>query len=316
MNTFEFTNSWKEKDPPFVAIITETNACDSVENVLKTLDTLSQILGDNNRQNVDLIVIRVTDPKVANETASQEHDFHTRLVQLTKGVVQLKRQVYSQPSPHLFHPFSVVVNDHVQAAMEGNADGVHVKEHKVDSIPSIRSEWCSTRSVKREEVDDDDDDEGGGRGSTLDHTSESKHPILIGTSTHNISSAIQTWKLYKPDYFFVGTCYMTTSHPEKNQQEDLEGPLLPGECKAAMENHERLAITIPSTRSSEIMETPIIFAIGGINEDNCHEPFCYGADGVAVIKCAMQALDPSFVISRMKRNMMMKKKKIQKKKEL
>jgi len=46
---------------------------------------------------------------------------------------------------------------------------------------------------------------------------------------------------------------------------------------------------------------PIIFAIGGINEQNCHEPVVtYGADGVAVIRTVMQASDPGEVVLQMK----------------
>jgi len=76
---------------------------------------------------------------------------------------------------------------------------------------------------------------------------------------------------------------MTQSHPEKNA-DDLEGSMLPGIVKRSIE--EQLQI-VGSNKNA-----PVIFAIGGLEISNCHEPVLKGADGVAVIRSVMQASNP------------------------
>ena len=50
---------------------------------------------------------------------------------------------------------------------------------------------------------------------------------------------------------------------------------------------------------------PIVFAIGGIDADNCAEPVAsYGADGVATIRSVMTADEPEEEVKRMKLAMM------------
>lgn len=106
---------------------------------------------------------------------------------------------------------------------------------------------------------------------------------LIGTSTHSIESATGSYQTFEPDYYFCGTCFMTASHPEKNAT-DLEGPSLPGQVQRALSQASREA-------GSEYR--PAVFAIGGIDENNCQIPVQEGADGVAVIRAVLRADDPA-----------------------
>jgi thiamine monophosphate synthase len=77
---------------------------------------------------------------------------------------------------------------------------------------------------------------------------------------------------------------MTQSHPEK-EKDQLEGPAFPGRIKEEM--------TRIFTNSTS--RVPIVFAIGGIDETNCHEPVQFGADGVGVIRSVMRAADPQMM---------------------
>jgi len=47
----------------------------------------------------------------------------------------------------------------------------------------------------------------------------------------------------------------------------------------------------------------ILFAIGGIERENCHEPVGYGSDGVAVIRSVMQAANPALAVKHIKEGM-------------
>eukprot|EP00979_Chaetoceros_neogracilis_P004316 scaffold765_cov151-Chaetoceros_neogracile.AAC.15 len=71
---------------------------------------------------------------------------------------------------------------------------------------------------------------------------------------------------------------------------DLEGPTLPGLVNKA-------------SRKETDGAHPIIFAIGGIESENCHHPAGYGSDGVAVIRSVMQASDPALAVKFMKEGM-------------
>ena len=54
----------------------------------------------------------------------------------------------------------------------------------------------------------------------------------------------------------------------------------------------------------QLSPPPIIFAIGGIDKTNCHEPvLTFGADGVATIRTVMQASDPREAVKCMKKAM-------------
>ena len=179
----------------------------------------------------------------------------------------------------------MVVNDDVEIVLRAlsediDVDGVHVKEHKAHLIPSIRSEF-----------------------------QQFNKNIVIGTSCHSLLSATKSYQQspLAPDYLFVGTCYLTQSHPEKQSVEQLEGPNFPGKIKQElyriyneMQNGPTCS-SIDSLLMPEPKVPPIIFAIGGINEQNCQEPVViYGADGVAVMRTVMQATDPGKVVLQMK----------------
>jgi thiamine-phosphate diphosphorylase len=163
----------------------------------------------------------------------------------------------------------VVSSDCVDAAITAGAHGVHVKEHHRSLIPEIRAKYIAAGL---------------------------REPI-IGTSAHSINSALEAYRDYQVDYLFVGTCYYSMSHPEKLQ---VEGPELPGQvCRRLLEEY-----SVDETELLQQRRLPNVFAIGGIDETNCHEPVAvYGADGVAVIRAVFGANDPQNAVERIKANM-------------
>ncbi len=277
--------SWHMKEKPFLAIITETDACDSDQRMKETFLTIQNALGECNENNVDLISIRVTPPKDPDHIAAE---FQSRIVELTRRLMALK-QKYMQvhADSRSYNEFMVVVNDNVEAAIEADSDGVHVKENDTANIPYIKDLFFQKRRG----------------GSVKEEIKESNRDriVLIGTSAHTLESALSNWELYQPNYFFVGTCYMTQSHPEK-LMDDLEGPMLPGIIKRAICNtHDKDESDCEKRNlSRRSIPSPIFYAIGGIDFDNCREPVQLGADGVAVIRSVMQAPDPAKIVSQMK----------------
>jgi thiamine-phosphate diphosphorylase len=190
-------------------------------------------------------------------TRSDSYEVFQRAVELTKRLVQLSS---SSSFTNKGASFQVVCSsDWVEAAVKGGAHGIHVKEQHLSQIRTIRNSF--------------------------------DYDIWIGTSAHSVESAKASFQLYEPDYYFVGTCFVTASHPEKSLQ-DLEGPTLPGAVKRALQ--ELLTEDSPC---------PTVVAIGGIDQGNCHVPIQHGADGVAVIRSVMQAKDPSAVVSAMQQRM-------------
>jgi len=242
--------------PPYIAVLTEPDACMSLIRVEETIHSIEQAVMCGG---VNLVVLRVDD-------SSDESDGHKWF--LLKRLAELRIKYH----------FLLVVNndvDFVLRALSDNIflDGVHVKEHNAHMIPSIRSELYKYNEN-----------------------------IVIGTSCHTLQSAMESYNL-GPDYLFVGTCYLTQSHPEKQSVDQLEGPSFPGRVKQELYRmYNKMSGTM---KDSELIHKPtippIIFAIGGINEQNCHEPVVtYGADGVAVIRTVMQASDPGEVVLQMK----------------
>ena len=226
----------RRREGPWIAVLTEPDACDSESRMEETFSALRSALSS---RCIDLVSIRVS-------FASSCDDFPTlqaRLVSLVQRVKSLKGQDELD--------FILVVNDNIDAAIDGGADGVHVKEKDASSIPSVREKFKAKC----------------GRPS-----------CIIGTSCHSIESALLS-NSYGPDYLFVGTCYLTKSHPEKTAIDMLEGPELPGKVKRAL----------------EMQKPPIIFAIGGIDETNAKEPIMLGADGVAAIRSILCSPDPAKV---------------------
>jgi thiamine-phosphate diphosphorylase len=174
-----------------------------------------------------------------------------------QNVVSFTRRLMEWSDEYSFQV--VVSSDWVDAAVEARAHGVHVKEMHRHRIPDIRRKF-------------------GGKG-------------LIGTSAHSLESAISAWEFHRPNYIFVGTCYLTQSHPEKIVLE-LEGPELPGEVCRAL---EKLAGR----------KRPKVLAIGGIDASNCHIPVReFGADGIATIRAVLAAEDPADSVRSITANMM------------
>lgn len=170
----------------------------------------------------------------------------TRLNEIEGRVKKLTNKILKMTEKNNFHV--VVSSDWVETLEESSSVGVHFKQHHRHLIPSVREKL--------------------GPGA------------LIGTSAHSIESALESIAEYGcPDYFFVGTCYLTASHPEKGAG-DLEGPTLPGRVSRAIRE--------------KYDSSPPVLAIGGIDETNCDEPVCaFGADGVAAIRAVLHADDPA-----------------------
>lgn len=181
----------------------------------------------------------------------QQDGFVHRACTLTERLVELSGDGAN---------FKVVCSsDLVGVAVQARAHGVHVKERDLDRIPDIRDAF--------------------------------DYPVLIGTSTHSVQTAVASHARYRPHYYFVGTCFLTSSHPEKTSVDQLEGPGLPGRVRRALDGESLQA------------ETPRIFAIGGIDETNCDQPIQKGADGVAVIRAVLQANDPAGTVNRLQSRM-------------
>jgi thiamine monophosphate synthase len=314
---------------PLLAIITETDACDTEEKMKHTYATVKRAASTDK---VDLVSVRLSLPPRYDENGDENDSYHhilERASRLTKNLVELslkqkqEHQLRNQDDedkekgntdmsqqPHSSCSFKVVCSsDLVSVAVNSRANGVHVKEHHLDQLPDI---------IRRFE-----------------------YPIVIGTSTHSVESALRSYfgnddsknidedesaprakiTKTKPHYYFVGTCYMTASHPEKTLQSQLEGPELPGRIKRALfENLEskQQQATISTTATTTTKDnrkdlTPVaalqsrlpwIMAIGGIDETNCHEPVALGADGVAVIRAVLQADHPIERVEEMQSSMM------------
>ena len=91
--------------------------------------------------------------------------------------------------------------------------------------------------------------------------------LLVGRSVHSVEEAV-TAEREGADYLVLGTIYGTTSHLGR----EASGPELIKQVKARV-------------------QTPV-YAIGGINASNADEVMSAGADGVAVIRSILAALDP------------------------
>jgi thiamine-phosphate diphosphorylase len=249
----------------YLCIITEPNACDSMEHVKRTIETLQSALGTHNDHSIDLIAIRVI-PPIKHESTLEYKQFLQRLIYLSSQLMAFKRKHQHHP---LYNNYHVVMNDvqYLQAAIEAHVDGIHVKEKDTHQIPHIRSVFHDIPN----------------------RTS----PVIIGTSAHSSLLALQYFEEYSPNYMFVGTCYKTQSHPEKDIHM-LEGPKLPGIVKRSILQH------LTENYKVDQVCPPIIYAIGGIEKSNCLEPLQYGADGVAVIRAVMQSCDPETTVKELK----------------
>ena len=275
---------------PILAIITETDACDTVEKMKHTYETVKKATSTGK---VDLVSVRLSLPPRYDDTGG-ENQCHNQILEracwLTKKLVALSdgkksenksknhddndKNVDSQPDSS----FLVVCSSNlVSVAVDSRANGVHVKEHHLDQLSDVVARF--------------------------------DYPIVIGTSTHSVESAVGSYfhdhsgdtakSRPRPHYYFVGTCYMTASHPEKTLQSQLEGPELPGRVKRSLQDNfqSRRPDKEPILEKDVEKDTtkgplPRIMAIGGIDETNCHEPVALGADGVAVIRAVFHADHP------------------------
>lgn len=260
---------------PLLAIITETDACDTEDKMNHTYEAIRQAVSTNQ---VDLVSVRVSLPPAKQFNNKESDDAHLileRACTLTEKLVQLSLEQKilecTGDAPPISSIRVVCSSDLVSVAVRARAHGIHFKEHHLDQLPEILQRF--------------------------------DYPIVIGTSTHSVKSALQSYfgrdetsdQIPRPDYYFVGTCYLTASHPEKTSADQLEGPKLPGEVKRA--------ILSKCQSQQSPLRVPRILAIGGIDECNCHNPVAFGADGVAVIRAVLQAADPSKKVEEIQANM-------------
>ena len=178
-----------------------------------------------------------------------------------RRLVKLAQQLLDLPAASSFR--LVVSSDWVEVLDQVKVHGIHVKESHRERIPILRAKYPQ---------------------------------LLIGTSAHSVESALDAYQRFVPDYFFVGTCYVTQTHPEKSAR-DLEGPALPGQVAAAL--RQQVGALEPAS-----VPVPPVLAIGGIGPQNCHEPVrTYGADGVATIRAVLQSADPAKTVQQMRISM-------------
>jgi thiamine monophosphate synthase len=270
-------------DPPFLAILTEQDACTSVQRIDETIHAIERATVDGG---VTLVVVRINDGD--DETSENKWN-------LLKRLSELKQMRLSEGDDR---NFLLVVNNDVELILKAIScnilvDGVHIKEYKAHLIPDIRQKLHDAME-----------------NAVVSNSNETKKQqgIIIGTSCHSMQSAFDSYNLSPrgPDYLFVGTCYLTESHPEKTSLDQLEGPALPGKIRETL--HKSFAaddrsgdsdLDLSLSGAGVAKKPPVIFAIGGIDEKNCNEPVKYGADGVATIRTVMQADDPREVVKQM-----------------
>eukprot|EP00985_Skeletonema_marinoi_P010159 scaffold4791_cov76-Skeletonema_marinoi.AAC.2 len=259
-------------DPPFLAVLTEPDACVSVERIDETVNAIERATIDGG---VTLVVVRINN----DGDGTSENKWN-----LLKRLSELKQQRLAEGN----RDFLLVVNNDVELVLRAisnniDVDGVHVKEYNAHLIPDIRQKL---------------QDELENTIASNSNETKQQQDIIIGTSCHSKQSALDSYNLTPrgPDYLFVGTCYLTQSHPEKTSLDQLEGPTLPGSIREILyqsfNNNDDRSGNGDSDLSRVCRKPPVIFAIGGIDEQNCYEPVKYGADGVATIRTVMQADDP------------------------
>ena len=312
-------NDRKETRSPYIAIVTEPDACDTDERYEATMKALYHAISTNY---VNLISIRLSRNRTTGIAAKDTHlnsdeiQFQSRYIRMIQQLREWsddKSSVTATTSIHrserqLFH---VVVSSgpYMELGLRHCADGVHFKEMHRTQIPSVREFYNKLRLQQEEDAD------------SLNNVNRTaalyRNPrLLVGASVHSIISALEANQLYQPDYMFVGTCYMTQSHPDKV---NVEGPRLPSQVYDA--------ILQPSKRleqpSRSVISRPLILGIGGIDENNCGTVVkpdrsistnatttcvstgtTYGiCDGIAVIRSVLQSIDPAQSVTRMHHGM-------------
>lgn len=107
---------------PFIAVITEPDACHSYERMNETIQAIQAAVSSSK---VTLVSVRTS----KLDTMVPMEDFEERVVELTRRIVSL-----SQTFPFLV----VVSSDWVLSAVKAGAHGIHVKESHQERIPDIR----------------------------------------------------------------------------------------------------------------------------------------------------------------------------------
>ena len=125
MQSSSCLSSWLARQvcgPPFLAIITEPNTCDSQEQMN---DALKAIEAAVSTQLVSLVSIRI----IKSETSTSQEEMETRVKELTKRILKLQET-------NSFH--LVVSSDWVSTIDSSSGVGVHVRESHRTMINSIR----------------------------------------------------------------------------------------------------------------------------------------------------------------------------------
>jgi thiamine monophosphate synthase len=253
--------------PPYIAIVTEPDACDSEERWNATMEALEGALST---RLVQLVSVRLSRNSL-NEGNEEEEQFQLRYTRMLQQLRAWSSDSSTSKRP-LFH---IVISSgpymELGLRVSGGAHGVHFKEAHRSQIPAVR-EWHH-------------------------HQYPDDAPLVVGTSVHSISSAIEAYQLYQPDYLFVGTCFATASHPDKIV---LEGPALPGQVYDALNQ-----IVTASDENTVLTPRPLTLAIGGVDAANCGAIVTrrVGPDGVAVIRSVLQAPDPAHAVQRIYQEM-------------
>lgn len=221
----------------------------------EAMDRIQLATQDND---IDILIIRVS-PTFSTTTRQQEK-YEERVVRFTNNIADhltfTKNRVLVMLSSEWRHVFH-----------RTNASGIHFKESHRLNIPEYANATTNNNSSL----------------------------FVIGTSAHSITSALEAWNDdYPPNYFVVGTCYPTLSHPEKI---DVEGPELPGQVRAAIQR------CIDQRETRNRIQPPAVLAVGGIDTKNCHEPVQLGAQGVAVIRSILYSSNPAEYAKELRRCM-------------
>ncbi len=314
--------------PPWIAIVTEPDACDSDERYEATMTALHQAISssssstNHNHCYVNLISIRlsrrnhdnycndtsisITDNiyvATADDDDDDEIQFQSRYIRMIQQLcewsyddgVDVAYPLDDLPLRLQTRKFLVVVSSspYMELGLRHFADGVHIKERHRSQIPKIRQFYRTLHNTT----------------GNIKQTKWRRNPeLLVGTSVHSISSAMEAYALYQPDYMFVGTCFATQSHPDKV---DLEGPRLPSQVCDAL---YRCIMNV--TLESAPRRRPVILGIGGIDEMNCgtvvrpdqsrnrsSSSSSSTCDGIAAIRSVLQSVDPAQTVTAMYRAM-------------
>jgi thiamine monophosphate synthase len=257
------------RPPPFLALITEEDACDSDARTNATLIALQRAVSTNL---VDLVSVRVRSVGATAENDTQMQSNHEDRMQ--RIVRQL--MAWSEESSGQFRV--VVSSNWIETGLRAGAHGVHFKEAHQERIQSTRQLYRTLRHAN--------DDYAG--------------ELLVGTSTHSVESAVTAWKRHGPDYFFAGTCFATLSHPEK-ARDDLEGPALPAQVAAALDklcsapDRKRPAVLAIGGLDATNCQAQVTIGsyVDGAN-----------ADGIATIRAVLCDQDPFTAVQTIKQSMM------------